>query len=425
LSARNATTTVTAAQPGEQAISEIHALIRDGLDGEESGQKPWPSDSFWAGLRSLGSQLWLDTGDMEGASKLWTKELSGLTTNNTLLNAEVQKGIYDDVIRKAAKVLQSVAPETRVLEIAWILNARHGLRLARRFGGKVSVELHTALADDVEGAGRLRPALHEDLPRAVHRESAAHRGGPDRDAASSRGKRAGQLHARLQRTPQLPGRVIRSAELRERLLGRLGAYFADNKLGDGKMIGEKATLASQRFVKELSRGQKEPTLQIAASLRGASQVADLAGVDVFTLPLKVAEEAKKNLDGKWKSRLGEVYPVALAQGVDQRSARWETLWDVGAPEKKLAEAITARPPATGDELVRVAESCGARDLFPHLSPADLDRIGKDGKIPKHDAWKDRIQGGELAVDTLLNLAGLASFTHDQNALDDRIRRFIA
>jgi len=425
LSARNATTTVTAAQPGEQAISEIHALIRDGLDREESGQKPWPSDSFWAGLRSLGSQLWLDTGDMEGASKLWTKELSGLTTNNTLLNAEVQKGIYDDVIRKAAKVLQSVAPETRVLEIAWILNARHGLRLARRFGGKVSVELHTALADDVEGAVAYGRRFMKICPEQFIVKVPL--------------TAAGLIATRRLREENVPVNFTLGFSARHNylaasfarpsyvnvFLGRLGAYFADNKLGDGKMIGEKATLASQRFVKELSRGQKEPTLQIAASLRGASQVADLAGVDVFTLPLKVAEEAKKNLDGKWKSRLGEVYPVALAQGVDQRSVRWETLWDVGAPEKKLAEAITARPPATGDELVRVAESCGARDLFPHLSPADLERIGKDGKIPKHDAWKDRIQGGELAVDTLLNLAGLASFTHDQNALDDRIRRFIA
>ena len=38
----------------------------------------------------LGSELWLDTGDIEAAAEPWTEEFTALTTNNTLLNAEVQ-----------------------------------------------------------------------------------------------------------------------------------------------------------------------------------------------------------------------------------------------------------------------------------------------------------------------------------------------
>ena len=63
-------------------------------------------------------------------------------------------------------------------------------------------------------------------------------------------------------------------------------------------------------------------------------------------------------------------------------------------------------------------------MFPVLSDNDLDIISADGKIPVHDKWAERIAKGELAIDTLLNLAGLASFTADQAQLDDRIKSLI-
>ena len=64
------------------------------------------------------------------------------------------------------------------------------------------------------------------------------------------------------------------------------------------------------------------------------------------------------------------------------------------------------------------------DMFPYLSDNDLKYISDDGKIPKHDRWAQRIKAEELAIDTLLNLAGLASFTSDQAQLDSRIERII-
>ena len=63
-------------------------------------------------------------------------------------------------------------------------------------------------------------------------------------------------------------------------------------------------------------------------------------------------------------------------------------------------------------------------MFPKLSAEDLKFISDDGKIPNHERWAKRIENGELAIDTLLNLAGLASFTNDQKELDARIERII-
>ena len=72
-----------------------------------------------------------------------------------------------------------------------------------------------------------------------------------------------------------------------------------------------------------------------------------------------------------------------------------------------------------------AHEMGAGDMFPKLSDEELAQIADDGKIPKHEIWGDRIKSGELAIDTLLNLAGLASFESDQQELDDRIEKLIA
>ena len=76
--------------------------------------------------------------------------MSALTTNNTLPNNEINKSIYDDFIAESRSMVSDGPSDHQVKEIAFMLNARHGLRLARRFGGMVSVELHTDTAHDME-----------------------------------------------------------------------------------------------------------------------------------------------------------------------------------------------------------------------------------------------------------------------------------
>src|ERR1700709_1158493 len=69
-----------------------------------------PSDPALAKFRALGTQLWLDTGNLEEASKLWRLEMSALTTNNTLANQVVQTGIMDDVIKDVARRVKEIEP---------------------------------------------------------------------------------------------------------------------------------------------------------------------------------------------------------------------------------------------------------------------------------------------------------------------------
>jgi transaldolase len=76
--------------------------------------------------------------------------MTALTTNNTLLNNEIQKGIYDSFVPRALELVSHLPVGEQVKEIAFILNARHGLRLAKKFGGMVSVELHTDTAHDID-----------------------------------------------------------------------------------------------------------------------------------------------------------------------------------------------------------------------------------------------------------------------------------
>jgi len=378
------------------------------------------ADPFWKGLRDVGTRLWLDTGDIEAAGKLWTDEFSGLTTNNTLLNKEVQKGIYDRVVEEAGKLLRGLDLETRVIEVAFILNALHGLRLARDFHATVSVELHTATAHDVEAAveyGRRFAAVSPDFVVKVPLT-------PE-----------GLIATRALRTAGVPVNFTLGFSARQNhlaaafafpsyvnvFLGRLNSYVSDNGLGDGRMVGEKATLASQREVGELSRRNGKETLQIAASIRDGMQVEALAGVDVMTIPTAAASDARARLRGTWESRRGSSYEVRLAAGVEEKKLHLSALWDLSDREKELGRSLNASLPRSGAELVDRARGLGVRDLFPRMSAEDLALIAREGKIPKHASWVDRIADGEAAVDSLLNLAGLASFTADQAALDERVR----
>ena len=405
-------------------IDLIHNFVKEGIDLQR-GRIETESDPFWKSLCLSGSELWLDTGDIEAATTLWTDEFTALTTNNTLLNAEVQKGIYDDLIQKAVGVLTGLDIQTQIIEIAFILNARHGLRLAQRFGGKVSVELHTILAHDIERSVSYGQRYYEICPEHFIIKVPL--------------TPSGLIAMRRLRKDGVPVNFTLGFSARHNFvatafgapsyvnvfLGRLNSYIADHQLGDGKLVGEKAVLASQRVVKNLSQNNQEPTLQIAASLRAAAQLPYLAGIDVFTMPVNVAADAKQELSGKWESSLENEYTIHLNDGVSDSDLRIDALWEISESDRQLTDSLIADVPQTADEIVNRAQDLGAGDLFPKLSDEELTQIADDGKIPKHEIWGDRIKSGELAIDTLLNLAGLASFESDQGELDDRIEKLIA
>ena len=380
------------------------------------------ADSFWQGLKNTGTELWLDTGDMEEAEKNWSAEMTALTTNNTLVNKEIQKGIYDAFTEQAVEIVKDLPAEEQIVEIAFILNARHGIRLAKKFGGFVSVELHTNTAYNFNAI----------IDYGIRYFSIC----PDQFIVKVPYTATGLLGARKLR--ELGVKINFTLEFSARqnamvaaitkpnycnvFLGRIGAYIKNNELGSGSGAGERTVISTQHIVTELTRGNKMPTKLIAASLRNYSQLDALAGTDVFTMPTKVAAEGKMNMDGNFQSKLNEVYPVDLTE--EAVAYFPEKLWEVSPKELELVKRLDINLPKNENELIDRVHEAGCGDLFPYLSEKDYRQISDDGKIPNHQRWAQRIANGELAIDTLLNLAGLASFTSDQAALDARIKRII-
>lgn len=390
--------------------------------GLESAPKPRErrSSPFWSGLRATGSQLWLDTGDMDAAEELWTAEFSAFTVNNTLLNAEVQKGTYDELIREADRRLSHLEPRARIAEIAFILNARHGLRLVDRFGAHVSVELHTSLADDAEGTIEYARRFHELSPDYFYVKV------PLTPAGLVAVRHLGELRVPVNLTLGFSARhnylatEFAGPAFVNVFLGRLNAFVAGANPGTGELVGERTTVASQKAVGEARERSGAPTRQIAASLRSPSQVAALAGIEVQTMPVKVARSATQELAGWWESCLDKDYVVELGAEIEPANVRIEKLWDISREVRELGQSLRENPPATGEELRDRAAASRLPDLFPTFSGQEAQWIREDGKIPSHGRWAARIEREDLALDSLLNAAGLGAFATDQQALDRRV-----
>jgi transaldolase len=379
-------------------------------------------DPFWESLRNTGTELWLDTGDMDEAEANWSAEMSSLTTNNTLLNNEIQKGIYDVFISEAKSIVRDLPSEERIKEIAFILNARHALRLASKFGGYVSVELHTDTAYDIKAIQHYGKRFHEVCPEQF--------------IVKVPYTAEGLIGARLLKDSGVKVNFTLDFSARQNILvtslarpdyvnvflGRIGAYMINNNLGDGSGAGEMAVISSQNWVTALSAKNPWQTKLIAASLRNPGQLELLAGTDVYTIPPKVAAAGRKELSGKFTSRTHENYDISLYDSA--KDARIENFWEVNDKVLGLAERLASGVPSTGTELIHIAHEEGCGDMFPSLTKEEKGFIASDGKIPLHARWEKKISEGKIAPDTLLTLAGLASFSSDQKMLDKRIRDII-
>jgi transaldolase len=379
-------------------------------------------DPFWESLRSTGTELWLDTGDVEEAEANWSAEMSALTTNNTLLNNEIQKGMYDVFISEAKSVIRDLPQENRVKEIAFILNARHGLRLALKFGGYVSVELHTDTAHDIKAIQYYGKRLHEICPEQfIVKVPYTAEGLIGARLLKDSGVKVNLTLGFSARQNVLVTRVARS-DYANVFLGRIGAFMINNKLGDGSGAGEMAVISSQNWVTGLSSENPWQTKLIAASLRNYNQLELLAGTDVFTMPPKVAVAGHKELSGKFSSRMHENYDVSIYDSA--KEAHIEKFREVDKKVVNLAGRLASRVPVSGSELIHIAYEEGCEDMFPSLTKEEKSFLASDGKIPVYSRWEKKISEGKIAPDTLLTLAGLASFSADQELLDQRIKGII-
>lgn len=411
--------------PDSKLAANTRDLCLDGFQGAVAAE-PAESQPKWDPIRERGTTLWLDTGDIAAASKLWCREFDALTTNNTLLNKEVQKGIYDTFVPVAARAIRgadaSIGERDLVLELAFCLNARHGLQLVQTFGAKVSVELHTDLADDLEASvayGRRYAAIC-----------------PEHFIVKVPLTAAGIIAARRLSDDGIPVNFTLGFSARQNLLiarlakpewcnvfmGRINAFLADSGYGSGENAGERATAASQKVCRDLRAAGKSPTKQIGASMRSYEQVPALAGLDVYTMPLPVAEG--------WLAHGGDIgrgvdddFPVTWSDGSDAKRDGLEVFWEVTPGERAAIEAVAAVDVARldADGLRAMLAERGCANFFPTMHADESKRISAEGKIPRNASWLADVRSGRLAWDTLLTLAGLASFSGDQEALDNRIR----
>jgi len=185
-------------------------------------------------------------------------------------------------------------------------------------------------------------------------------------------------------------------------------------------------LATQREIAKLREAGRIETRLIGASMREGSQVLSLAGVDVLTMPTKVAAQYQESPSEEVFSRVHEDPPVKFAEGVKLDDFNGKTLWEVSDAFKNCVEELLRKNIDTlaPEDLQTHFEDAGFGDFLPRWSDEDRRAIAADGKIPVYDRWRDRLSSGHIGMDALMNVSGLYSFATDQKALDDRVKSFI-
>ncbi len=248
--------TTATIRAGSKLSEQVHEFVRRDFTPHYGRKTEFASDDLWRQLLDLGTELWLDSGNFEEVRSVWTREFTALTTNNTLLNQEVQTGTYDDLISEAADLLAGFEDLTErefMLEIAFILNATHGLRLVEQFDAFVSVEEHTDLANDVERAVEYARRYYAICPERFYVKI------PFTPAGLLATRRARQENIPVNHTLGFSARQnyvitrLSAPNFVNVFLGRLNSFIAENDLGTGDYVGERATLASQQAVRPCGR----------------------------------------------------------------------------------------------------------------------------------------------------------------------------
>ena len=383
------------------------------------------SKPVWRKIRDLGTHLWLDTGNLEEAERLWCEEFTALTTNNTLLNQEIQTGLYDDLVPKAAEVLREVVSDIdeqqMILEIAFVLNAYHALKLVDTFDAWVSVEVHTDLAHDVERTVAYGQRFYDICPeRFIIKIPFTPAGLLAANTLSTRGIPVNMTLGFSTRQNVLAALLAEPAYVNV-FMGRLNAYVVDNGLGDGRNVGEKATLATQRALRDLRDADGTDTRVIGASMRDSGQVGALAGLDVYTMPLKVVDQYEKTPLSDPALGINNDPEVLLKKGTVTGEGL-NTLWEVSdvfqdAVDRLVDGHVESLSP---ESIPGHFADLGIKDLFPSWTPEDVAAAEHDGKIPLRARWHKRLAAGDIGLDALMNLSALRAFTRDQRALDERI-----
>ena len=406
-----------------QKLEEVlHRLAFEEIKGESPHSD---SDSLLARLKALGTEVWVDTGELEKAQEIWKDELTALTTNNTLANQVVQSGVMDKVIEGTIHEIKQerldLSEEEMILEVGFVINCKIALRLVQAFKVKVSVELH--------------PAVSRNIERTLHFGRRYFNVCPEYFTVKVPLTPEGYLAVRTLKKEGIPinftlGFSVRQNYLAARLanpdfvnvfLGRLNQVVIDHKAGTGQLVGEKVTLETQRVLLSARAIHKDMKSRlIAASIRNGDQVSFLAGLDVLTIPPAAMKDFQNS--GRPPEEVISHIDDTIDPGIDPQHAlakRFPELWELSSEFENFVTNLVSNPQLdsmTGDELVKISSIV---KLFHPFTDDDLKKIQDCGKIPDLSAWSESI-----ALDDLMTQSALQSFTKDQNALDERISSFL-
>jgi transaldolase len=405
-------------------ISELSGIIREiAVSGfKKKEDYTFDKNPLLEKLKCLGSQLWMDTGDREAARPLWKKELSALTTNNTLANQVVQTGVMDDAIKQTISKIRTTGSEMNeddlIIEIGFIINCKIALRLVEAFNAKVSVELHPAMSRNIEKSVIYGKRYYDVCPEHFIIKV----------PLTPEGYVIAQKLARDEipvnftlgfsaRQNYLAARLSNPAYVNV-FLGRLNQVVLENSLGTGKYVGEKVTLATQSVLDETKNHYSNiKTRLIGASVRNGQQVIDLAGIDVLTIPPKAVQEVYDSgiAAEEITSNRNSCYEVGI-----NNLERFQTLWEVPDNFKGFTDRLlkTDVDELTGDALVTMSNDNNINLFYPFNSD-ELKQIKDHGKIPRLADWDKGI-----AMDDLMTQSAIQSFAKDQEALDNRIKGFL-
>jgi len=161
-------------------------------------------------------------------------------------------------------------------------------------------------------------------------------------------------------------------------------------------------------------------------MRESSQVATLAGVDVFTMPPNVAADYQENPAEKISRQIGKDPSVYLADNVKLTDFNASTLWEVPETFRSCVDELLKKDigQMTTDDIQTYFADAGFTDFLPRWSEEDIQAAATDGKIPVYEKWKARLASGEIGMDALMNFSAFYSFATDQEALDARIESLI-
>ncbi|MEN6383625.1 MAG: transaldolase family protein [Phycisphaerales bacterium] len=405
-------------------------LIKDFAPDYSSDKAKFGSNELWQRLNQMGTELWLDTGDIAEINNLWTQDFTAVTTNNTLLNKVVQTGIYDTLITDISEILNQydLDDQQRKLEFAFALNAYHALRLVEKFNAFVSVEEHTDLAADVNLAVEYARRYYAICPERFIIKI------PFTPAGLLATYKAGEEGIPINHTLGFSARqnylIARIAKPKyvNVFLGRLNSFISENNLGDGLYVGEKAAIASNTVISELRHTHSTPCRQIAASIRDGRQILNLAGVNIMTMPPKAAGEfLKLKIEPEMViDQTERNYEPVFINNSAVDKYRINNLWQV--PDKLIAcidklenEDLDKFTP---DDILNffIDYECG--DIMVRWGHKEIETSISEGKIPYIDNWKRAIVENAIGIDSLMNLAGLCSFASDQKAMDERVNSIL-